>query len=64
MKVTFPNAKCIKASDKAILVKLEDVEEPVWFPQTHVDEDSEVYEVGHHGDLVVSEWIAAQKGLV
>lgn len=64
MKVTFKNVVCVRDSGKAILVKLEDGEEPVWIPKSHVDDDSEVYEAGTCGELVVSEWIAVQKGLV
>lgn len=38
-------------------------EEEHWIPRSQIDDDSEVYEVGHSGELVVSQWIADEKGL-
>jgi len=48
---------------KALLVRLPDDEE-VWIPKGHIDDDSEVYERGHNGKLVITKWIAQQKGLI
>jgi len=62
--VEFENARCIRKTDAAILVKLETENEPVWFPQSTVDEDSEVWKAGDEGRLIVSESIATAKGLV
>lgn len=64
-KATFENARCERATAAALLVYLEDREEPVWFPKSQVDDDSEVFdaEKNARGKLVVSEWIATQKGL-
>lgn len=50
-----------RASDKAILVSIEG--EEVWIPQSQIHDDSEVYGKGHTGTLIVSRWIAEQKGL-
>ena len=53
----------IKAeTDKAILCDFGDKE--VWIPLSQVDDDSEIWKVGEEGTLVVSEWIATQKGLI
>lgn len=60
--VAFPAVRCIRQTSKAILCVLEGKE--VWFPQSHVHADSEVYQQGHKGKLVVSEWIAKEKGLI
>jgi len=60
--VEFEDTHCIKDTDDAILVVVDDRQ--VWIPQSQVDDDSEVYEKGHSGTLVISEWIAIQKGLV
>lgn len=60
-KVTIRDVKVIKATDKALLVKIED--EEVWIPQSQIDDDSEVYKAGDEGDLVISQWIADQKGI-
>ena len=61
---SFDNVVCKKATDKALLVVIED--EDYWIPLSHVHDDSEVYDDADHADgkLVVSEWIAQQKGLV
>ena len=41
-----------------------DVEgEEVWIPKSQIHDDSEVYEDGTDGDLVISRWIAEKKGL-
>ena len=33
-------------------------------PQSQIDDDSEVYQTGDRGQLIVSEWIAIEKKLV
>ena len=35
-----------------------------WIPRSQIDDDSEVWRLGQKGVLVISEWIALQKGLV
>lgn len=60
MAFTIPFAKCIKETDKAILVEIDD--EEIWFPQSQVDDASEVWMKGQEGKLVISDWIAQQKG--
>ena len=35
-----------------------------WIPKSHIHDDSEVYEMGTNGRLVITQWIAEQKGLV
>lgn len=64
--VEFENARALRANQQetALLVKLEDRDEPVWFPQSQIDQDSEVFKQGDEGRLVVSEWIATEKKLV
>ncbi len=49
-------------TSKAILVEFEG--ERMWIPKSMVHDDSEVYAQGHTGTLIVSRWIAEQKGLV
>ncbi len=55
------DAKCIRETPKAILVVIEDDE--VWVPKSVVHDDSEVYEEGHEGTLVLHEWWARKEGL-
>lgn len=33
-------------------------------PQSQIDDDSECCKTGDHGELVISEWIAIEKGLI
>ena len=59
--VTFEDVACEAATDAAILVVIDG--EKHWFPKSQVDDDSEVWKRGDQGKLVVSAWIAKQKGL-
>jgi hypothetical protein len=63
-KVEFEGASCISQSNKAIRVRLADRVTPIWIPRSLVDDDSEVYERGHTGTLVLPEWWCIQEGLV
>ena len=53
----IPEVKVLRATKQALLVQLEDLTE-VWVPKSVVHDDSEVYEDGHEGTLVVQEWFA------
>jgi hypothetical protein len=54
--------KCVKETPKAILVNVGG--EELWFPKSQLSEDNEVNEEGDEGVLIISLWIAEQKGLV
>lgn len=53
--------KRVAASGKALLVEIEG--EDHWIPVSQITDDSEVWREGDSGTLVITEWIAAQKGL-
>jgi len=53
-------AKCIRQTDKAILVVLDGGEH--WIPQSVIDDDSEVWKKYDEGELVVAEWFARKQG--
>lgn len=59
---TFFDVTVEQETEKALLCNIEG--EEIWIPKSQIDDDSEVYEMGTTGDLVVSRWIATQKGLV
>lgn len=61
--VEIDGCKCIKASDLAILVRVQDDLE-VWIPQSLIHDDSEVWEEGDEGVLIIPEWFASQRGLI
>lgn len=64
-KVEFEGAEAIGETEMALKVRLDDGRE-IWFPKSQIDDDSEVFDADGNstGTLVVSEWIALQKGLV
>lgn len=54
--VAFENVECLRSTAMAIQCVVNGKE--VWIPQSVVHDDSEVFEVGHAGRLVVKEWFA------
>lgn len=60
--VTFENCVCLSASAKALLVGMADNKE-IWWPRNQIDPASEIKDDSDSGTLVVSRWIAKQKGL-
>lgn len=60
-KASF-QAVALRATASALLVRIDDKEH--WIPQSQIDDDSEIWEAGQEGEIVLSQWIAEQKGLV
>ena len=58
------HAVCLRTSGsgKAILVRFDDDDEDRWIPVSQIDDESEVYQTGDDGNLVITEWIANEKG--
>lgn len=64
---TFKNCKVRAVGRAAIYVANDAWAAAVWFPDSQIHDDSELYmksKVGDMGTLVVTAWIAEQKGLV
>lgn len=61
MSVKIEDVVCEAETDKAILVSIE--AEDFWIPKSHIEDDSEVYEKGNEGTLVISDWIAKKNSL-
>jgi hypothetical protein len=59
--VSFEDVTCKAETEKALLCIIDGEEH--WIPKGQVDDDSEVYKRGDQGTLIVTEWIAKQKGL-
>lgn len=57
----FDDVECIHETTDAIKVLIDGKE--YWIPKSHIHDDSEVYEKGGEGKLIVSQWIAEEKGL-
>ena len=59
VSVEVERVKC--ATDKALCVVVEG--EEVWIPRSQIHDDSEVWDEGHEGTLVVPLWLAEAKGI-
>ena len=57
-------ATCVKATDKALLIESDELDKDEWVPLSQVSDDSEVMGEGDEGLLVVTAWIAEQRGWV
>jgi hypothetical protein len=60
--VSFDDVEALVDTGDALLCVIEGNE--VWIPSSQIHADSEVFEKGQVGKLVVTEWIAMQKGLI
>jgi hypothetical protein len=61
--VNLGQAQAIGGTEKALRVQLESENEPRWIPRSQIHDDSEVYDTGTDGDLVVTRWFAEKEGL-
>ena len=57
------DATCINQTTNAILVEIDGLDDPMWVPQSQIDDTSEVWEKGQTGVLIISQWFAKGKGL-
>lgn len=60
--IEIGEAEAIRETEKALLV-LRETGDEVWIPKSVIHDDSEVYQEGDDGKLVVAEWFAEQEGL-
>ena len=54
---------CVNTTEKAIRIRTAG-DDYYWIPQSVIHDDSEVFDIGDHGTLVVAEWFAVKEGLV
>jgi hypothetical protein len=59
-QVELEDATGVRETDAALLVEYEGDEQ--WIPKKLIHDDSEVYEEGHTGTLVIPEWKAEELG--
>ena len=55
------NVICIKETDAALLVEI-NLSSQVWIPKSQLSQHSHVRSEGDYGTLIVTRWIAIQKG--
>ena len=58
------NAEAIRETSAALLVSAPEFVQPTWIPKSMIHDDSEVYETGTDGTLIVFEWLAKEKGWI
>jgi len=61
--VTIGRGRCVRETEKAILVQIDDEDDERWIPKSVVHDDSEVYEMPGEGTVVVQKWWATREGL-
>jgi hypothetical protein len=61
-KAHFEGAEAIKETAMALLCEIDGKQ--VWIPKSQIDDDSEVWEEGQSGELIINEWLAKEKGLI
>lgn len=59
--VRIPDVVAKRSTEKALLCRI--AGEEVWIPHSQIHEDSEVYESGGEGVLVIPRWLAEEKDL-
>lgn len=59
--VSIDDAKAVAETDLALLVVID--EKKYWIPKSQIKDDSEVYEMGGEGTLVIPRWLAEEKRL-
>jgi hypothetical protein len=62
MAAEFEGVRALKQTENALLCLIDG--EKIWIPQSQISDDSEVWKEGDEGTLVITEWLAIQKGLV
>ena len=60
--VLIKDVTCVGQSPKAIQVMFPGNPTPAWLPLSQVSAESEVKKEDDRGNLIISDWIAAQKG--
>lgn len=59
--VEIEEVTVVRETEKALLCKIEGVEH--WIPKSQINDDSEVYEEGGEGTLIIPRWLADEKGI-
>lgn len=60
--VEFQDVRCVAETGLALLCAINGSE--VWIPRSQVDDSSDVLGEDDEGELVITEWLAVEKGLV
>lgn len=62
--VRVPDCSVVRETDAALLIESPNLPHGnEWIPKSQLHEDSEIYEYGTDGDLIITRWLADQKGI-
>lgn len=59
---SFDDVYVVRETGNALLCDING--EEMWIPKSQISDDSEIWEGEQEGTLVISAWIARQKGLI
>jgi hypothetical protein len=62
--VTVEKVEALKSTAYGLLCSFPELGKQCWVPQSQIHDDSEVFEVGHKGKLVIPRWLAEREGLI
>ena len=60
--VTIPNAHCVRETEKALICDLGDGGKHT-IAKTQIAPEAEVQQLGDHGTLIITKWLAIKAGL-
>ena len=60
--VTLEKSTAVAETTEGLRVEVDGTE--AWIPKSQISDESEVQARGDTGDLVITEWIAKEKGLI
>jgi hypothetical protein len=61
--VIVKNCWCTVETTRAIQVQHKDWRVPKWVPKSVIDDDSDVFQKGTNGNLVIAAWFAEKEGI-
>jgi len=62
MSYEIEGAEAVSETDKGIWVEAADLSERTFIPQSQITDESEVWKKGDKGALIVTDWLAEQRG--
>jgi hypothetical protein len=60
--VNIGDGEGLRETAEAVLIYLDDVGDEVWIPRSQIHESSDVQDEGDVGSVVVTNWLAKERG--
>lgn len=64
MTIEIEDVEVLIEKPTSLLVTSPNLDKEYWVPKSQITDDSEVYKAGTEGTLIVTDWIAEEKGWV